>query len=1698
MGGVGVRPDGSRLQRDRSIGLGLILILIVALAVTVSAPAGSAPPASGPAAAASSGPGTTIAPGSTTAPTPTIPASAWEPIDVPGAGSGTGSGMAALLEPTRSGTGAVAVDTEFRLTSLDDRSPEALASGLVADPPISFTVVSTDGATALLRTEAPLRPRTGYRIALVRPDGTTEAMWAAVAAGPLTVTGTVPEDRAVRVPRDTGIEFTFDQYGVKASDVAKFFSIKPGVTGTFKEGGRTVAFAPDAPLAKGRLYTVTLQHGLPLAGTGQVLADDVVLRFETRSTDTPGATVAFRHSLADGNPREATAITVHVDAIRDGAKRPTTIPLTIHRLAGLAEAERAFEAIRDAPEWTLVTSTAAVSTKGLTRVFKGNVQVRKGQEGLRWIEVPRLKAGWYLLTERYPGTPDQLVLQVTDVATFALLAQGSSAFWVNDLATGGAAEGATLAMDGKRLGSTDGRGLLQAKTPVLLEGDEESMSRSIVVVRHGGRAAFLPLAQAWCGWSCGTEVADDWWHIFTTDRYDYRSTDTINAWGIVRDRDDGSVPASVTLTLATSDDSAEGEVSPTIATVTARPDANGAFIAAVPIADLPVGDYTLGLTSGETVLGEAWLTVRTIVKPAWQLAVSTDRHAVILGQPVQASVAATFFEGTPVAGTEVRMWVSSEDEDDESESATATVTTGAAGTATGRLTVSGMYEEDQWATARVSARPTLPEEGEIAGGADVMAFRAAAIVDAHAKVDGTRLTISGLVSDVALDRYEVPDVDLWDVEPRGDPRANPSVTVKVVQETDVRRQTGTRYDFILKRVVPEYDYSTKRSTILKDSITGGSDGRFRLATTVKGGDRSYVVTVSYTDDAGRRTTETTWATSARNDRPWEQGSWLEYADDDGSDGAYSIGDTVRVRFRGGGGDTADSRYLYAVAQRGLRYVTVGGSPTFRTTFDASWVPGVRIVGARFNGSGYEQVMDGPEVALRLEDRQIAVAMTPDRERYAPGETARVGIETRDAAGRPVSATVVVRVIDEKLFAMGAAEQMDTLSALYASVGSGIEAWASSHRTPFDDIPWGKGDTTGGGGDGRSEFRDWLVARLVQTGTDGRGSVQVPLSDDLTSWRVVGSAIDGDLESGDATVALPVGLPFFVEATIAPEYLAADRPMIRVRGFGSGLGPDDTVTFAVTSDSLPMRRSEASATAYTAAEIELPPLSLGTHRIRIEGTVGSGSTRRTDVLTRSFTVVSTRTSQTRTTWDALDARMPVEAGPGFTEIVLADAGRGRVVPLLESLLWTDGPRSDDLVAARLAGQVLRGTFGLADTPVLDSELLDPYARYGLALLPWSSSELDVTALAAMTGDRLLPGRLEERLRSVVYGDEEEGEEGGERRDRRLLALAGLAALDPAVLPEVREAAKLTDLTGAERISVALAALNAGDEALARELLATILAAHGQRYGDMVRIDVERVEDATVQTARLAIVAASLGDPAAVEMDRWVQANPSTLTSTSLERALAARGWATRVPGDPATAALTVDGTRSELRVESGQLARVVLTPAQAARGILEPVSGSVLVVQTRETALDPSTLTAPTGLRITRRVDPVGGIASDDTVVVTLAVTLPAGPSGESWHVVDLVPSGLAPIAPYRGYDDEGEYEDGGPGTQGPDRVDGQRVEFTVWRDPERPTSPVLRYVARVVTPGTYAWEPAVIQSSVAPDQGLALPAGTVTIAGLED
>ncbi len=164
----------------------------------------------------------------------------------------------------------------------------------------------------------------------------------------------------------------------------------------------------------------------------------------------------------------------------------------------------------------------------------------------------------------------------------------------------------------------------------------------------------------------------------------------------------------------------------------------------------------------------------------------------------------------------------------------------------------------------------------------------------------------------------------------------------------------------------------------------------------------------------------------------------------------------------------------------------------------------------------------------------------------------------------------MQAVDEKLFAMGGASVPQPLDDLYERVDSGIVRLTATHQVPTMAGPEGEGGNTTGGGP-RSDFRDTLLFRQLTTDATGRASVTVRLSDDLTSWHVTASAVTVDLAAGAGELLVPVGLPFFVEATIADTYLVSDRPIIRLRAYGDALRAGDPVEFTVRSASLGLAR-----------------------------------------------------------------------------------------------------------------------------------------------------------------------------------------------------------------------------------------------------------------------------------------------------------------------------------------------------------------------------------------------------------------------------------------------------------------------------------------------------------------------------------------------
>ena len=151
-----------------------------------------------------------------------------------------------------------------------------------------------------------------------------------------------------------------------------------------------------------------------------------------------------------------------------------------------------------------------------------------------------------------------MVLQVTDVAGYLSVSQTSTLVWANDLATGRTLANARVVLEQAEMGHTDADGLLMMTTPTQLLANPapacttEACVPVVIVTAADGRQIFMPATQradqvdSWEDTYRSVPRADSYWLTYHSDRLVYRPTDTVNVWGVIRDRASGAVPTTVT------------------------------------------------------------------------------------------------------------------------------------------------------------------------------------------------------------------------------------------------------------------------------------------------------------------------------------------------------------------------------------------------------------------------------------------------------------------------------------------------------------------------------------------------------------------------------------------------------------------------------------------------------------------------------------------------------------------------------------------------------------------------------------------------------------------------------------------------------------------------------------------------------------------------------------------------------------------------------------------------------------------------------------------------------------------------------------------------------------------------------------------------------------------------------------------------
>ncbi|WOP14525.1 alpha-2-macroglobulin family protein [Ottowia sp. SB7-C50] len=378
----------------------------------------------------------------------------------------------------------------------------------------------------------------------------------------------------------------------------------------------------------------------------------------------------------------------------------------------------------------------------------------------------------------------------------------------------------------------------------------------------------------------------------------------------------------------------------------------------------------------------------------------------------------------------------------------------------------------------------------------------------------------------------------------GKPQAGVPLDVKAIARittTSRKRMVGGFYT---------YDNRTETKD-LGTVCTGTSDARGLLVCNAKLSQPGEVeLVVSARDAQGRVAQAATSVWVTRQGELWFGGDNHDRMDVLPEKKQYAVGDTVRLQVRM---PFRRATALVAVEREGIVETQVvelrGDDPTVSLKVGADWSPNVYISVLALRGRlidvpwysfftwGYQRprewwdafwndrkeyvaptaMVDLSKPAFRLgmaeirvgtEAHRIDIAVKPDKDSYPVRATAHVTIEAKLPDGQPAAhAEVAVAAVDEALLELMPNRSWDVLDAMLQRRAWGVQT-ATAQMEIVGRRHYGrKAVPAGGDGGGGAPTRELLDTLLlwnprVVLDAQGRASIDVPLNDALTRFRVV--------------------------------------------------------------------------------------------------------------------------------------------------------------------------------------------------------------------------------------------------------------------------------------------------------------------------------------------------------------------------------------------------------------------------------------------------------------------------------------------------------------------------------------------------------------------------------------------------------------------
>ncbi|MBD3311555.1 MAG: hypothetical protein GF349_03600 [Candidatus Magasanikbacteria bacterium] len=627
------------------------------------------------------------------------------------------------------------------------------------------------------------------------------------------------------------------------------------------------------------------------------------------------------------------------------------------------------------------------------------------------------------------------------------------------------------------------------------------------------------------------------------------------------------------------------------------------------------------------------------------------------------------------------------------------------------------------------------------------------------------------------------------------------------------------------------------------------------------------------------------------------------------------------------------------------------------------------------------------------------------------------------------------------------------------------------------------------GGARVDFKDTAMFFSGQTASNGKGEISFKLPDNITSWRVNAKAVTKSLLAGQSTGNINVSKPVFVLGTFADEYLASDKPIVKLRAYGSSLNRGDKVDFSMTIDDLGIDE-ERSSYAFVPEYFDLGNLKKGVyplyHSVKTNGY--------SDAVIRPISVIDSRLKKEFTDFYELtqDIKL-VQIPEDRFKMIFSDESQGKFYNRLTRLAWTWGDRIDQKLSRVLAGRFKQVYFDdemTGNGEEIDKNLFQ-MSNGGIALLSYADSDFELSAKIAALAPQFFDRNA---LANYFYGFYNQT---SLTEDEAALSLYGLAALDEPVLYPVQKMAQKEDLSVKNRLYIALAAEELGDTELARDMLDQLLSDYGEEFESMVRIKPSDNKDEILAATSLAAnLAAGVDNDFHERLWNYVQKNYTREILVNLEELLYIKQRLTHLKPTPVSFVVTVDGKRIEKELEKGRTFTLSLTPEQYETFKVEEIDGDVGVTVSyfaapNQYAEEPGRVTY---VSVEKKYFVDGQetttFKENDVVEVRLYPSINPNSVDGAYTVTDILPSGLSIIKrPYaRGdidYDSCIIY---------PYRSGYNIIKTNYYKGSK---CGYRKYYARVNSLGEFTVEPAVIQSVNTEDIINYSEPGTIVIENVE-